>query len=77
MTAVSCNATSRNVRLYRTRPCAIRGMDFLRAGIKLSVEPLNRFECHGLNTLADTTEIVARVDEPNSGMLYDTFWAMA
>jgi D-psicose/D-tagatose/L-ribulose 3-epimerase len=45
------------------------------AGIKLSVEPLNRFECHGLNTLADTAEIVARVNEPNYGMLYDTFHA--
>lgn len=42
-------------------------------GIKLSVEPLNRFECYFLNTAADAAELVKRVDEPNYGYLYDTF----
>lgn len=46
-----------------------------RANIKLSVEPLNRFECHVLNTVADAVDIVRRVDEPNYGVLYDTFHA--
>ena len=44
-----------------------------RAGIKMSVEPLNRFECYALNTVADAAAIVKRVAEPNYGMLYDTF----
>jgi D-psicose/D-tagatose/L-ribulose 3-epimerase len=44
-----------------------------RAGINMAVEPLNRFECYALNTVADTVDIVRRVDEPNYGMLYDTF----
>ncbi len=44
-------------------------------GIKLSVEPLNRFECHALNTVEDTAAIVARVGMPNYGLLYDTFHA--
>ena len=46
-----------------------------RANIKLSVEPLNRFECYALNTVADAAEIARRVDEPNYGLLYDTFHA--
>ncbi len=45
------------------------------AGIALSVEPLNRFECYVLNTVADAAEIVRRVDRPNYGLLYDTFHA--
>ena len=45
------------------------------ADIKLSVEPLNRFECYALNTVSDAAEIVKRVDEPNYGLLYDTFHA--
>lgn len=44
-----------------------------RNGIKLSVEPLNRFECYFLNTAADAAELVTRVNEPNYGYLYDTF----
>ncbi|HUG62881.1 MAG TPA: sugar phosphate isomerase/epimerase family protein, partial [Methylomirabilota bacterium] len=44
-----------------------------KAGIKISVEPLNRFECYALNTIADAVEIARRVDEPNYGVLYDTF----
>jgi D-psicose/D-tagatose/L-ribulose 3-epimerase len=45
------------------------------AGIRLAVEPLNRFECYVLNTVADAAEIVRRVDRPNYGLLYDTFHA--
>lgn len=44
-----------------------------KANITLAVEPLNRFECYALNTIADAAEIVKRVDEPNYGLLYDTF----
>ena len=44
-----------------------------KANIALAVEPLNRFECYALNTIADTADIVRRVDEPNYGLLYDTF----
>jgi D-psicose/D-tagatose/L-ribulose 3-epimerase len=43
------------------------------SGIKLAVEPLNRFECYALNTVADAAEVARRVDEPNYGVLYDTF----
>ena len=44
-------------------------------GLKLSVEPLNRFECHALNTVADAAAIVQQVGLPNYGLLYDTFHA--
>lgn len=45
------------------------------AGIKLSVEPVNRFECYFVNTTAQAAELVRAVDEPNYGYLYDTFHA--
>ena len=41
----------------------------------MAVEPLNRFECYALNTVADAADIVRRVNEPNYGLLYDTFHA--
>ena len=44
-------------------------------GIKLAVEPLNRFECYALNTVADAADIVQQVGEANYGLLYDTFHA--
>ena len=45
------------------------------ANIKLSVEPLNRFECYALNTAEASAKLVRRVAEPNYGYLYDTFHA--
>jgi D-psicose/D-tagatose/L-ribulose 3-epimerase len=46
-----------------------------KRGIKLSIEPLNRFECYVLNTVGDAAALVREVAEPNYGMLYDTFHA--
>jgi D-psicose/D-tagatose/L-ribulose 3-epimerase len=43
--------------------------------IRLSIEPLNRFECYVLNTVADSAAIVRSVAAPNYGLLYDTFHA--
>jgi D-psicose/D-tagatose/L-ribulose 3-epimerase len=45
------------------------------AGIVLAIEPLNRFECYFLNTMADTRAYVERVGHPSFGALYDTFHA--
>lgn len=44
-----------------------------KSGIKLSIEPLNRFECYVLNTVADAAAIVRAVGAANYGLLYDTF----
>jgi D-psicose/D-tagatose/L-ribulose 3-epimerase len=46
-----------------------------QAGLTLAIEPLNRFECYFLNTMADAKAHVRRVDRPNFGALYDTFHA--
>jgi D-psicose/D-tagatose/L-ribulose 3-epimerase len=46
-----------------------------QAGIVLAIEPLNRFECYFLNTMADARAHVQRVGHPNFGALYDTFHA--
>ncbi len=45
------------------------------AGVKLSVEPLNRFEVYFLNTMADARRLAAEVNMPNYGFLYDSFHA--
>jgi D-psicose/D-tagatose/L-ribulose 3-epimerase len=45
------------------------------AGIRLAVEPLNRFESYLMNTVAAAAAIVDAVGMPNYGILYDTFHA--
>ncbi|MEM0906306.1 MAG: sugar phosphate isomerase/epimerase [Pseudomonadota bacterium] len=43
------------------------------AGVSLSVEPLNRFECYFLNTADQASALVKAVNAPGYGYLYDTF----
>jgi len=60
-----------------------RGADAHRAmaewvapqGVKLALEPLNRFETHFLNTAAQARDYCALVDHPAFGIMYDTFHA--
>src|SRR5215207_6778977 len=42
-------------------------------GVRLAIEPLNRFETSFLNTAAQTMEVVDRVASPAVGVLLDTF----
>jgi D-psicose/D-tagatose/L-ribulose 3-epimerase len=42
-------------------------------GVRLAIEPLNRFETSFLNTAAQTMEVVDRVDSTAVGLLLDTF----
>ena len=44
-------------------------------GIVLSLEPLNRFETHVLNTAEQAAAYAARVDHPAFRIMYDTFHA--
>lgn len=46
-----------------------------KAGVKLSVEPLNRFECYLLNDHRSGARYVREVGLPAVGLLYDTFHA--
>jgi D-psicose/D-tagatose/L-ribulose 3-epimerase len=43
-------------------------------GVRLAIEPLNRFECYLLNDLAAAAAFARRV-APDAGVLYDTFHA--
>jgi len=43
------------------------------AGVRLAIEPLNRFETSLFNTVAQTMELVERMDHPAVGLLLDTF----
>lgn len=45
------------------------------AGLRLAVEPLNRFETYFLNCQADAARFVDEVGSPAVGLLYDTFHA--
>ncbi|GGH39798.1 D-psicose/D-tagatose/L-ribulose 3-epimerase [Cribrihabitans marinus] len=45
------------------------------SGVALSVEPLNRFECYALNTLEQSSDLVAAVGAEGYGCLFDTFHA--
>lgn len=45
------------------------------AGIVLTPEALNRFECYLFNTLADIATLIRRVNHPNLRMIYDTHHA--
>jgi D-psicose/D-tagatose/L-ribulose 3-epimerase len=42
-------------------------------GVRLAVEPLNRFETDLVNTVEQGLELCARVGRPNVGLLLDTF----
>ncbi len=44
-------------------------------GVRVAVEPLNRFETFFLNTAADALRLCEEVAHPNIGILYDTFHA--
>ncbi|MDP6349521.1 MAG: sugar phosphate isomerase/epimerase family protein [Chloroflexota bacterium] len=43
------------------------------AGITLTIEPLNRYETHFLNTLAGTVAIAERIAQPNVKIMADFF----
>lgn len=47
----------------------------VQAQITIATEPLNRFECYFLNTLADADEHVQQVNRDNFHILFDTFHA--
>jgi len=44
-------------------------------GVTLGIEPLNRFETYFLNTAADAAALCDQVNDPNVGILFDTFHA--
>lgn len=46
-----------------------------KAGVILSVEPLNRFECYALNTMQQAADLVSAVGNDHYGFLFDTFHA--
>ena len=49
-------------------------LDHARArGVRLAVEPLNRFETSLFNTVEQTLELIRIVDRPELGLLLDTF----
>jgi sugar phosphate isomerase/epimerase len=46
-----------------------------RQGVRIALEPVNRYETSLVNTVAQGLELIARVGAPNLGLLFDTFHA--
>ncbi len=44
-----------------------------QSGVKLALEPLNRYETTLVNTVEEGIDLIDRVDAPNFGLLLDTF----
>lgn len=44
-----------------------------QVGVKLGIEPLNRFEVYFLNAHRDAAEFARQVNHPACGIMYDTF----
>lgn len=44
-------------------------------GVRLAIEPLNRFETYFLNTAADALRLYQEIGHPSVGVLFDTFHA--
>jgi len=44
-------------------------------GVRLAIEPLNRFETYFLNTAADAQRLYREIGHPSIGVLFDTFHA--
>ncbi len=42
-------------------------------GVSLAIEPVNRYETYLLNTVAEAQALIERIDEPNLGLLLDTY----
>ncbi len=42
-------------------------------GVRLTIEPINRYETNFLNNVADTLDFIQAVGRPNIGVLADTF----
>ena len=63
-------ADERSRYLERLRPLADHAQS---VGVLLAVEPLNRFETHFLNTLADGAAFAREMAHPAVGLLSDTF----
>jgi D-psicose/D-tagatose/L-ribulose 3-epimerase len=46
-----------------------------KKGVTIGLEALNRFECYLVNTMADLSEHIDKIDHPNIKAMYDTFHA--
>lgn len=56
--------------LRSTHSLAVYAQDH---GVKLAVEPINRYETNFINTIEETLNFIAAVEAPNIGLLIDTF----
>jgi sugar phosphate isomerase/epimerase len=69
-----CEGEERRSRRSRALECLAETCDLAgRAGVTVLLEPLNRYECDYINTLADGMQVAAEIGVPNLMLLADTF----
>jgi sugar phosphate isomerase/epimerase len=70
----NCEGEERCVRRARALEClADLCRTAERLGVTILLEPLNRYECDYINTLADGMKVAAEIGAPNLKLLADTF----
>lgn len=64
-------------REYEAAIRALRVLDAYAAdrGVRLTIEPINRYETNFINTVHDALRFIADADSPRVGILMDTFHA--
>lgn len=69
-----CEGEERRARRARALDC-LAGLCQVahRLGVTVLLEPLNRYECDYINTLADGMKVAAEIGAPNLKLLADTF----
>ncbi len=73
-TTGALSAEERSERIVRVARNLLPVADEARdAGVRLAIEPLNRFETSLFNTVAQTMVLIDRLDHPAVGLLLDTF----
>jgi D-psicose/D-tagatose/L-ribulose 3-epimerase len=60
-------------RALATESIRMAADDAARYGVRLALEPLNRFETDMINTVEQGVALVEQIDRPNVGLLIDTF----
>jgi len=68
------SAVDRNERIERLMENLLPVADDARsAGVRLAIEPLNRFETSLFNTVSQAMALIDELDHPSVGLLLDTF----
>ena len=69
------NDPERNRAGYQIAVCCTRELAEFASelGVKLTIEPINRYETNFINTVAESLDFISQINQENVGILVDTF----